>query len=356
MNTHVVAKLKVRNDALIRAVLKKCQDHCPDAVDLIGIAGSFCHKDFNEKSDLDLLIICTDEKAQILNSCFILEDVAHDIYCSNWNRLEEMSAYNTPHISKLFDLEIVYTRNQDVYEKYLNLRKIASNNLLDKPTNKQKAQKHLEIALTACGKMMIANTPTARLTSVSEMIVNIEYSLYFLNSTYIKKGIKRIPEEIAKMELLPPGFVDQYHKLFIVDSFDDLSKALILLLRLTDTYLHEEYWVNTKKKPSVKDLTGTYEEIYSNWNNKVLYAAGHNDPYLAFMTIASCQKFYTDMANEYDIPHISIIDKFDAHDLVKTAKEFNKGMTEWKKLYHQFSVPMKKYTDIDEFNKDYLES
>jgi hypothetical protein len=41
-------------------------------------------------------------------SCFIMGDVAHDVYCTTWEQHEEMARYLNPYIPGLADLKIVY--------------------------------------------------------------------------------------------------------------------------------------------------------------------------------------------------------------------------------------------------------
>ena len=110
-----------------------------------------------------------------------------------------------------------------------------------------------------------------------------------------------------------------------------------------------------KKEELTTDvLTGTYEEIHSDWKNKMHYASEENNNYLSFMTLASCQNFYNEMSSLYDIPRINVIEKYDPDDLNKTADEFDKAMEEWRELYKKFDKPIKKYNHIEEFLSDYL--
>ena len=62
--------------------------------------------------------------------------------------------------------------------------------------------------------------------------------------------------------------------------------------RLTEVFvLTDEYLQVPKKKelPSAENLQGTYEEMYSNWKNKMAEAAGRNDVYSSFMNLLSLQ-------------------------------------------------------------------
>ena len=97
---------------MIDAVIKKGGKVCPDAIDLIGIYGSFCTGDIHKKSDLDLLIIINSDEGRKVSSRFILGEVAHDIYCTTWGDIESISLYEEPQVAKIMEAKIVYSRNE----------------------------------------------------------------------------------------------------------------------------------------------------------------------------------------------------------------------------------------------------
>ena len=98
-------------------------------IHMIGIGGSFCNGDIYEKSDLDLVIVASDvERARSICKCFILGDVAFDIYVTDWSRFSSMSEYKDPYVTKLFDLDIIYTKDSDVEDRYLKLREVVIDN------------------------------------------------------------------------------------------------------------------------------------------------------------------------------------------------------------------------------------
>ena len=68
-----------------RQVIKKANSICPESIALIGVYGSFYTGDIHDKSDLDLCIVINDDEGWKLSSCFILDDVAFDIYCTPWD-------------------------------------------------------------------------------------------------------------------------------------------------------------------------------------------------------------------------------------------------------------------------------
>ena len=102
--------------------MEQIKDKCPDSIDMIAIGGSFCNGDIYEKSDLDLVIISRDDKAKCLDKCFILDDVAMDVYTHDWTSFEQASEYPHPYVTKLIDLDIIYVHDEAVLKRYKDLQ------------------------------------------------------------------------------------------------------------------------------------------------------------------------------------------------------------------------------------------
>ncbi|HET9906587.1 MAG TPA: hypothetical protein VFQ23_08095 [Anaerolineales bacterium] len=79
MKHELIEELRQRNSRIIEAIIKKEHAVCPGSIALIGIAGSFCHGDIHERSDLDLCIVINDNDGWKIADCFILNDVGFDV-------------------------------------------------------------------------------------------------------------------------------------------------------------------------------------------------------------------------------------------------------------------------------------
>ena len=356
MDLATVKKLETRNDKLIKAVIQKAQACCPEYIDLIGITGSFNTGDIHEKSDLDLLIVVNDVTAtQTIATCFILEDVGFDFYCSEWSRFENMANFTDPHIAKLMDLKIVYSRNDKVLERYKTLKNLCKDNLTKHNENATKAQKYLELALAEHSKIILSDDIGVGRFHTFLMIKNLEYSLYLLNNLYIKKGIKHIPEELSSFPLIPNNFLNIYKNVFTSISLVDLSERSTVLIKICRDFVKEKVaYLQRHEALANGDLEGTYEEIYSNWLNKMNRAAKDHDIHTAFMTMASCQEFYLEESKKYNLPLIQILQEFDPTDLDKTVLSFKNGMDAWKNICVRNEVKIKKYDSIENFKSEYL--
>lgn len=359
MEKEAIERLKKRNDRIIRAILRKAGAVCPDSIALVGIAGSFCSGDIHEGSDLDLCIVTTDGGGAKISSCFILDGIGHDIHCTPWRSLEAMAEYSHPHVAKLLDLDIVYRRGDEDLERYMALRSKLRERL-DSPFSVEDAR-HLtaqfESALREYAEtMLIDDAPGCKYAS-ARMLVFVEYVVYLANKAYMKRGIRRVPEELEAMKALPGNFLRDYRGLIAAVSCDDIKSCATLLMSATRKFATAlTDGVAVRKEPMRLGVRGTYEEIYSNWRNKMRLAARERDPHLALATMSSCQEFYDWIAVEYSVERIRLFDGFRIDDLHGAAERFNCAMEEYRRLYGMVGETVKSYAGIDAFEKDYLQS
>lgn len=357
MDAYIKNNLKERNNRIIQAIIKKAENLCPGAVALIGIAGSFYSDDIYEKSDLDLCIIINDYKAWKIASCFILEEVGFDIYCTPWSIIEEMSEYNNPYITKLIELDIVYCDNEKYMQRYMGLRSKVISKLNQEYSieDNDKAKKFIDEASKEYVNIMISNKYGECRYAVAGMLHYIEFAIYMYNKAYIKNGIKRIPEEISKMKYLPIDFGKLYWKLIKADSVKNNKEISTMLMTSVKEFIKQmKDRVISKKEITEAAINGTYEEIYSNWKNKMYHAVDKDDTYLSLMTAASCQQFYDQMYSKYNIKRIDLMNNIVADNLKLSAEEFDNAMEEYKKNYDRLGTRIKYYKDLDEFERIYL--
>lgn len=350
--------LEERNHRIINAIIKKAENICPNSIALIGVGGSFCSGDIYEKSDLDLMIVINDDKAWQISSCFILGEVGHDIYCTPWSSLEKMAEYNDPYVVKLLDIKMVYCADETYLKRYNDLREKLKYKM-DFPfsfEDIQRAEGFVRDAQVEYATVMTSDDIGSCRFAFAKILYNIEFALYILNKTYIKQGIKRIPDEISKMKMLPTDFMQYYMNMINAKTISDMRKCCTELIKSIREYFIMLENSNKPKKESITAdaIRGSYEEIFSNWRNKMYHAIERNDAYLSLMTASSCQNFYNGMYDEFNIEHIDIIRYFNPSDLVHSAQAFDDAMGEYLKLYQKLDIPVRLYKTIEDFEENYL--
>lgn len=130
------------NEKMIDIIIKRADVLCPDSLALIGVYGSVVTGDEYEKSDLDLMILINDENGQVLADGFIIDDadIGYDLYCTNWDMLENDAQCDHAHLSKLFDSVIVYCKDKSALKRLDEIRRKAAE-LLASDRRYEKADK-----------------------------------------------------------------------------------------------------------------------------------------------------------------------------------------------------------------------
>lgn len=343
---------------VIEYVMNEVENKCKDSVDLIGI----CENAEAESSDLELVIVVNSEDTARMNKSFIIGDAGFDIYTQSWADFEEMARYNNPNVANLINLKILYKNDDSVVERYMALQQKLHKNMNDNAHVMFGIREQFKKVLKVYKEISVTKNISIAYRQVADMIRGVEYILYMANKSYIKKGIKCIPEEIAQMEILPDGFMNKYLEIVKCTTLEEIRAKADEFINCVEKFLDEKRENCTekkseaedskteedKKKITVDDLTGTYEEIYSNWRNKIHYAAKIKNVYLSFMVMAYCQKFYDKMFDRYDIPKIDLIGKYNPNDLQTNAYQFDKALNEWGNLYNKFNKKIEKLSSIEE--------
>ena len=346
-----------RNRELIAIFLEKIQGEYRDDVDVVGVCGSFFTGNFHEKSDLDLLVVVNKDRGSGFSRCFILDGVGFDFYGSPWSKLERMPCYDHTFLSHLIDVDVVYFRDVACKDRFLHLRQQGLQ-MLEGPVTLQlikAAAKQLDHASLAYGHLMLADDIGAARQSAGLLVQRVADAVCILNHNYFRLGRRHVLREILAMRRVPENFVDCFSGVVSATSVQQLKECATKLIRSVRQLLDEIKQESLKHvAPTPEDLKGTYEEIWSNWENKVRYAAEHNDVWLAFSAGVSCQEFYDEMHEERGTVKIELMQHFKPHDLRSFAEAFEKAMRLYQCEYERVGLEPLAYDSMDSFRMDYL--
>lgn len=347
--------LEGRNQKIINAVIEKADRVCPGALALIGVYGSFMTGEFYEKSDLDLLVLINDPRGLQLGSAFIQDDlqVGHDIYCTTWECLQEDARYEHPNISKLMEARIVYCADEKYRERLEALRKKAKD-ILEAPFSEEdyaKAERLLKEAEHCSILAMVSERRSDMLRGAGGAVYYIENAIAMLNKQYFHYGTKHAYEELNAMKNRPEKLCERIEDIVSATSAVSLQKHLSALMRETAVVFRRvKETVGAPRKAAVKEaLAGTYEEMYSNWRNKMYWAAETGNRHLAFMSLISADAMFSEIGSEVDIDRYDVLEGYDSGDLHKTAKSYDHVLEKYLNEYGKAGLQAKHYADIDGF-------
>ena len=352
--------LEIRNRKIIDAVIRKEQAVCPGTVALIGIYGSFQTGDIHPLSDLDLLILINDDRGWQLGKAFIQEDigVGHDIYCTGWESLRQDAEYEHPHISKLMDAQIVYCADEKYRMELEKLREQVRKKLAEPfgEEDYRKAEKELKEARCCYADAMTAEELNGARRNAGGVIYFAENALALLNKTYFRKGVSRRYEELDAMERKPNNLCGMIENVLAATTVEELKEQLTLLMKELDfCFCRIKQHLPREKKPAGADtLSGTYEEMFSNWHGKMVQAAEKGDRHLAFMSLESLNEMLNDISSEVDIGTYDVLSAYNPGDLRKTADGFDQILRQYLNEYEKAGLRPARYADVDEFVAAYL--
>ena len=354
--------LENRNNRIIEAVLEKEKILCPGAVALIGIYGSFQTGDIHPLSDLDLLILINDDRGWKLGATFIQDDlgVGHDIYCTDWESLRQDACMAHPHIAKLMDSRIVYCADEKYRTELEKLRDQVRKTLADPfgEEDYRKAANELKEARCCYAEAMTADELNAVRRYAGGAIFFAENAVAMLNKTYFRKGVRRRYEELNAMARRPEDLCGIIDDILTATTVAGVKEKLSRLMKeLTACFQKVKQSLQPEKKPACREtLSGTYEEMFSNWHGKMIQAAENGDRHLAFMSLVSMNEMMSGISSETEIRSYDALSVYDPGDLRKTAERFESILDDYLQEYDRAGLKANRFADAEAFCSAYLES
>ena len=354
--------METRNGKIVDAIVRKERAECPGALALIGIYGSFLTGDVHPLSDLDLLILINDDRGRKLAAAFVEDDpgVGHDLYCTTWDDLREDARYEHPHISKLMDSRVVYCADER-YRTELESLRDGVRRILEAPFSEadfERADGELDRARCCFARAAAAETLSEVRRQAGGMLYYAENALALLYKTYFRLGVRRRYEELEAMKRRPAdvrGGIDAVLRAGSAPLVKE--KAAAFLKELTDCFDAAAREVRPeRKKACAETLSGTWEEMVSNWRGKMRLAAETHDRHLAFMSLESLNEMLRDVGGETAIGAYDALSAYDPEDLIKTAAAAEALLNGYLREYEKAGVKPERYPDVDAFLAAYLGS
>lgn len=358
MNEIIKELLLAKNQRIIDMVIERIKRDYPEDIAIVGLSGSFSSNDFHEKSDLDLIIINNTDKGWEIMTCFILDDIGYDIYCTPWETcIEAQANLESFAVGCLLDMEILYCGDELYMKKLTSLRKRALD-VLAEPIGEPcllRAETTLQEAKAAYTDMMITDDLGAVRYASKSILTDILHSIVHMNNTYIKKGIISYIEELASYEYLPDDFEKMYLAVIKASSVESIrQKSLDLLSKVINYHKEMMETLVTKPKPSYENLKGTYEELWCNCRNKVLRAASIEDSNYAIHVAGSAQEFLDEMHQSKGTKKYDLMSFFNGADMTAFKNHFIEVMVDYRKEYDRVGRPVKEYDSLDDLYNDFM--
>jgi len=169
------------------------------------------------------------------------------------------------------------------------------------------------------------------------------------HGTYFRRGVKRTFEELTKLPI-DEDFSDTLKKICASKNIFEMRGLLKNLLLYVEKHVKRE---KTKEEPS-EDLVGTYEEMYSNWRNKVEEAAVNGDVFASFMNMSNLYYMFSDIASNVNIGSYDIMEEFNPDCLEDNVRMYDKYLKKYEEVYKDAGIRVERFCNVDEFVMAYL--
>ena len=338
------------NKKIIDAVITKAKEVCPESLSLIGIYGSVATGDEYEKSDLDLMILIKDDEGWKLGTGFILEDsqIGYDIYCTNWDGLKWDAGCHHAKLSKLLDSKIVYVKDNKAPDVLKQLQEQARSFLQSVERFERVHELIKEAKVSYANACLYEELGKVRLYA-SDVILSLLDAIMIFHGCYFKRGVKRIFDELSLFPL-DTAFLENMRSISKSNDVTELQSLMKSLIIYAENYTSHPREIN---EPSADSISGTYEEMYSNWRNKVEEAANSNDLFSSFMNMCSLQHMIYEISENTAIGAYDIMATFDVDCLENNVKQFDAFLADYEKVYKKAGLSINRFANVDEFVETY---
>ena len=109
-----------------------------------------------------------------------------------------------------------------------------------------------------------------------------------------------------------------------------------------------------RAEPSEQSLRGSYEEMFSNWRNKLWEAAEREDLYSSFMNTVSCAWMLQDIGEAVNVDVPDIMEGFAPGDLRKNGEAFDDALERYLAICQKAGMKPRRFSDVDAFLEEYL--
>jgi len=340
------------NQRIIDAVIARAGKVCPDSLELIGVYGSVATGDEYAKSDLDLLILVRDDEGFRLGTGMILEDIGigYDIYCTRMEWLRGDAECHHAQLSRLMDSQIVYIKNQQAYEELLKLREQAKA-FLRSDDRFERVEEQIKQAKQYFAEACLTDKLSRVRMNACGAIVSLLSAVMLYHGDYFRRGTKRTFDELARLPL-DKCFSDDLRAIPLCEDADGLRRLMRSLINYVTAHTARE---KTLAQPCADNISGTYEEICSNWRNKVEEAADNADAYSSFMNMCFLQNMIDDIAQDVDIGSVDLMENYDPDCLRNNVLLYDRFLAGYETVYEKAGIRVNRFADVDQFFKSYTE-
>lgn len=319
-----------RNTILTGWLVRLVENQYRSDIDFIGLTGS-CATDKEDKySDLDLVIIANDNAKKTIGECFIINwgdiEIGYDFYTMSWKRVEGM--VGTTWASHIADVVPLWYADDGVKMRWVELVR-RQQEIMDAPLGEAQvntAEQHLNNAKQMLADIFITDDEKWAKNQLSGILLELTDVICVLNNTYYKYGIKDRIAEIEEMET-PHEFVQLWQEAMAVQDMADIRSVAAKICGITENFWKAKKQAVMQEKRKLlcsrpETVDGWYEELVSNYKNKVKRLIEERDAETACLVSFCAQNFLEELEANTGMPMPVLYRDLDVNDLKKLETGF----------------------------------
>jgi predicted nucleotidyltransferase len=347
------SSLITRSDLLAIIVEKIETSYCED-ISLLICYGSYVTGEYGGMSDIDFFFVPKTNRSYELGHQFILDNIGYDLWPVSWERLNHLSKLEDQPPSILMDGEVVFASSEDDLRRLEDLKNNFKQNLKNEMIVRKMSEKYVEKAKAIYFGLQNRERHMLFIDAIN-IAETLLVAIAILNGTYIKKGLKRIENELDRLFMIPAGFLENYRKLIRANDEAEVQHIVNELIVETDKIWKSKF-DHHKEDVDPSELAGFYEEFKSTYN-KLLFACDEKNYesayYAAFMIDRETQLFLTRYTDPGTFPNIidEVLRK-DFPDLRATCLEHERQLI---RLLDRNGIGINAYQDTYEFRQYFIE-
>lgn len=340
----------VNRSDLLAIIVEKIETFYCEDISLLICYGSYVTGEYGEMSDIDFFFVPKTNRGYELSHQFILNNVGYDLWPVSWERLNNLSNLEDQPASILMDGEVLFAASEDDLRRLEDLKSNFKQNLKNEMIVRKMSEKYLEKA-----KVIYFGLQNRASDMLFIDAINIAEALLVaiatLNGTYIKKGLKRIENELDRLFMVPAGFLENYRKMIRANDESEVQRIVNELIAETEK-IYKSKFDHDKEKVDPSALAGFYEEFKSTYNKLMLACDEKNYDsayYAGFMIDRETQLFLTRYTGPGMFPNIidEVLRK-DFPDLRASCLEHERQLI---RLLDKNGIGINAYQDTNEFRQ-----
>lgn len=251
---------------------------------------------------------------------FILEGIGCDIWCVEWERLEQFAQMNEYNITVLADAQVLYARTPEDRARFEALQKRLAENLADPVLMRANALEAFQQAKQIYFEMLFAKGSDAKM-GAGYVLDYLARAVCFQNCGYFHSAQTDQIGELRQQGCLPDGFAELYREVIYEKDVQKQKQLCYALICLVETVLSRP----EKKKPveyHFQDLADWYGELSYTWLRLRNYSAA-GDVTRTYMWGAFLQTELNTVCEDFGLEKMELMDSFDPENLQAFASHAN---------------------------------